>query len=177
MPINETDVCVIIAAFNAQETIGRAVKSALLQDYIREVFVVDDSSQDDTANRARAQDDGSGRLSVVTLAGNRGPAAARNAALQRSRSAYVCTLDSNDYLMPQRISRLVTAAGASTWDMIADNILIVSADTKCLTLEPRLTSQRASSPRRPSLSPAASRILRHNLRSAISRHDARFGDI
>jgi succinoglycan biosynthesis protein ExoU len=127
MHINEPDVCVIIAAFNAQETIGRAVKSALLQDHVREVFVVDDASQDDTANRARAQDDGSGRLFVMTSADNRGPAAARNVALQHSHSAYVCTLDSDDYFRPQRISRLVTAADASTWDMIADDILIVPA--------------------------------------------------
>jgi succinoglycan biosynthesis protein ExoU len=125
MSTNESGVCVIVAAFNAQETIGRAVKSALLQDHVHEVIVADDASQDDTADRARAHDDGSGRLAVITLAENKGPAVARNAALERSNSPYVCTLDADDYFLPERISGLLTAASTTSWDMVADDILIV----------------------------------------------------
>ena len=132
MTTSEPGVCVIIAAFNAQETIVRAVKSALAQDHVREVIVADDASKDDTANRARAQDDGSGRLAVVTLAENRGPSAARNAAIDRSISPYICTLDADDYFLPQRISRLLDAADIASWDMIADDILIVPEDQQHL---------------------------------------------
>jgi succinoglycan biosynthesis protein ExoU len=132
MDINESGVCVIIAAFNAQNTIARAVKSALQQDCIREVIVADDASRDDTARRARMQDDGSGRLAVITLTENKGPAAARNAALAHSNSPYVCLLDADDYFLPDRISRLLTAADSSSWDIIADDILIVPEDQEYL---------------------------------------------
>ena len=45
------------------------------------VIVVDDASPDATADQARAGDDGSGRLKVMRLDVNGGPAAARNLAL------------------------------------------------------------------------------------------------
>jgi len=130
MNVNETGVCVIVAAFNAQDTVGRAVQSALAQDQVREVIVVDDASHDDTAHRARQQDDGSGRLAVVTMAENSGPAAARNAAIERSTSPLVCTLDADDYFLPTRMSQLLVAADFGAWDLIADDILIVPEDQK-----------------------------------------------
>lgn len=62
---NET-VCVCIAAYNAAGTIARAVASALDQAEVGEIIVVDDASTDATAETARACDDGSGRLSVLS---------------------------------------------------------------------------------------------------------------
>jgi len=123
MNLSDRSVCVIVAAYNAQDTIERAVSSALQQEHVREVVVVDDASQDQTSTRALSRDDGSGRLAIVTFAENRGPAAARNAALERSQSAYVCTLDADDYFLPDRISSLMRV-GDLSWDMIADDILI-----------------------------------------------------
>jgi succinoglycan biosynthesis protein ExoU len=131
MTINESSVCVIIAAFNSRGTITRAITSALLQSDVSEVVVADDASRDDTAALARAADDGSGRLTVIALGENRGPAAARNAALQRSKSPYVCVLDADDYFLPDRISRLLGVADKS-WDLIADDILIVPEDQRHL---------------------------------------------
>ena len=85
--MNCREVCVVIPAYNAQATIARAVNSALAQDYVQEVVVCDDASDDDTSSIARLQDDGTGRLSVITLPKNAGPAAARNVAFAASRSA------------------------------------------------------------------------------------------
>ncbi|WP_156031983.1 glycosyltransferase, partial [Shinella sp. DD12] len=44
----EETVCVIIAAKNAEKTIGKAVGSALAQPEVAEVVVVDDGSDDRT---------------------------------------------------------------------------------------------------------------------------------
>lgn len=117
-------VCVVIAAFNAKATIGRAVKSALAQDCVEEVIVCDDASHDGTATVARLQDDGTGRLLVHELPRNVGPAAARNVAFAASRSPYICILDSDDYFLAGRVARLLDA-DVGEWDMIADDILIV----------------------------------------------------
>jgi succinoglycan biosynthesis protein ExoU len=118
------DVCVVIAAYNAQGTIGRAVASALAQKYVQEVVVCDDGSHDETSKMARMEDDGTGRLSIITLTKNAGPSGARNVAIASSRSPIICLLDSDDYFLPGRIARLVEA-GTGEWDLLADDIIIV----------------------------------------------------
>ena len=124
MKMGAHSVDVIVAAWNAERTIGRAVKSALLQRRVAQVIVVDDASSDATEAAARAADDGSGRLTVLRLPQNSGPARARNVALERSRSPYFCILDADDYLLPDRMDRLLAAAD-EPWDLLADNIVIV----------------------------------------------------
>ncbi len=118
-------VCVIIAAYRAEETIGRAVASALQQTEVAEVIVVDDASGDATADLARASDDGSGRLRVVTLAANSGPAAARNHALTVATAPFVAVLDADDFLLPGRFATLLAMVGC---DLAADNIVFVTPE-------------------------------------------------
>lgn len=118
------DVCVCIAAYNAQGTIARAVASALRQTHVTEVIVVDDASRDGTVATARRCDDGSGRLSVIALESNGGPSAARNKALGHSRAGIFCVLDSDDYFISDRIGRLL-GSNLGAWDFLADDILIV----------------------------------------------------
>lgn len=121
-------VAVLIAAWRASETIGRAVASALAQPEAAEVLVVDDASADNGATlaAARAADDGSGRLRLVPLERNGGPARARNAAIAASRSPWVCVLDSDDILEPGRLAALLHAADDGH-DMIADDLIQVEA--------------------------------------------------
>lgn len=113
-------VAVIIAAYNSARTIGRAVESALAQHGVGAVVVVDDCSTDDTLAAARAADDGSGRLTTLRQARNGGPAAARNAALDRIEDAFMTVLDADDYMLPGRIERLLAEADGA--DLIADDM-------------------------------------------------------
>lgn len=116
-------VDVIIAAWTAQDTIARAVQSALDQKCVRCVIVVDDASPDATAAAARACDRGDGRLLVLTQASNRGPAAARNLALSVSGAEWVAILDADDWMLPDRIGKLLDEA--SGVDLIGDDLLVV----------------------------------------------------
>jgi succinoglycan biosynthesis protein ExoU len=119
------DVCVIIAAKNAGQTIGRAITSALREPETAEVIVVDDGSSDSTASVSRQMDDGTGRLTVVSFEANRGPAAARNHAIMMSKSPVLAILDSDDFFFPGRLHNLLTQTG---WDFIADNIAFVDEE-------------------------------------------------
>lgn len=112
-------VCVIIAAYNGERTIARAVASALREPEVREVVVVDDASTDATSARAAGADDGSGRLAILRHDRNRGPSAARNFALRSSSADLVAVLDADDFVVPGRFARLLATPD---WDMIADNI-------------------------------------------------------
>lgn len=120
----QSTVCVVIAAYNASRTVARAVSSALAQDHVHEVIVVDNGSHDGTQEAANSADDGSGRLRVLRIEANVGPAKARNLALRHSTSRYFCVLDSDDYMLPGRMSRLLNS-GAPEWDMLADDMIIV----------------------------------------------------
>ncbi|WP_075222085.1 glycosyltransferase family 2 protein [Acuticoccus yangtzensis] len=117
-------VAVIIPAYNAEETIGAAVASALAEPEVAEVVVVDDASRDATALAARAADDGTGRLAVHRLAENGGPSRARNVALERSSAPVVAILDSDDLIIPGRFARLLALPA---WDMVADNIIFTTS--------------------------------------------------
>lgn len=117
-------VAVIMASMNAEDTIGRAVRSALAQSEAREIIVVDDGSRDDTAGAAWACDDGTGRLQVIRMKQNRGPSAARNVALEHMKSEWFTILDSDDFMDEGRLGRML-AAGAGGYDFIADDLWLV----------------------------------------------------
>ena len=113
-------VAVIIAAYNAAAFIARSVSSALAQPEVRQVIVVDDASTDATIQYAHAADDGSGRLLVLQSSSNGGPSIARNRALKRCQSEWVCVLDADDFFLPGRIGKLLALADGL--DFISDDL-------------------------------------------------------
>lgn len=113
-------ITVIIAAYNAEATIARAVCSALAEPEVAEVIVVDDASKDGTVSAARIADDGSGRLKVIAQTPNAGPAAARNKAIAASSAPWITVLDADDFFLPGRMKGLLAAADGA--DLIADDM-------------------------------------------------------
>lgn len=96
---DSADACIVIAAFNAEEHIGEALTSVLEQSRPpREIVVVDDGSEDATAQVA-ASFPGVGLVSQA----NRGPAAARNAGVARTTAALIGFLDADDLMTPRRL--------------------------------------------------------------------------
>lgn len=131
------DVTVIMAAWRASATIGKAIASALAQPEAAEVVVVDDASDDNGATiaAARAADDGTGRLIVIALDRNGGPSRARNAAIKASKAAWITILDSDDFYAPGRLAGLMRLAGEG-YDIIADDLMQVKAGAPVSTAEP-----------------------------------------
>lgn len=116
----ERQIAVIIAAYNAEATIARAIKSALAEAEVAEVIVVDDASRDGTIAAAKACDDGSGRLQILAQSPNAGPSAARNKAIDASTAPWITVLDSDDFILPGRMKGLLAAQDSA--DLIADDI-------------------------------------------------------
>ncbi|MBT1173172.1 glycosyltransferase family 2 protein [Bifidobacterium sp. MA2] len=101
-------VSIIIPAYNAENTIARTIKSALLQDYSNlEVIVVDDGSADSTLSICRDLAEKDSRAKIFTIK-NSGPSAARNYALSKAKGLYVCFMDADDEMKPKMISQLVS---------------------------------------------------------------------
>jgi succinoglycan biosynthesis protein ExoU len=119
-------VTIIIAAYNAEGDITRAVHSALSQSEPVSVIVVDDASTDNTASAAEAAAAGHPHFRLIRLEQNSGPAAARNAALNIAEGEWVAPLDADDYMLPNRIRDLLAKVKASGADLMADDILRVA---------------------------------------------------
>lgn len=115
-------VCVIIAAKNAEATIGRAIASALREKRVSEVVVVDDGSQDATAQASLEADDATGRLHILPLDRNHGPAYARNRAIEHSKAPLIAILDADDFFLEGRFDTLIDG---EDWDFVADNIVFI----------------------------------------------------
>jgi succinoglycan biosynthesis protein ExoO len=115
------DVTFVIAAYNAEQTIARAIESALAQRGVTvEVVVVDDCSSDRTVDVAEAFPHE--QVRVVALPDNRGPGGARNAGLAAARGRWVAVLDSDDTVHPDRLSRMIGRAEKRGAEIAVDNI-------------------------------------------------------
>ncbi|MFW6341176.1 MAG: glycosyltransferase family 2 protein, partial [Wenzhouxiangella sp.] len=99
-------VSVLMAAYNAQDTIGTALASLLAQTWANlDIIVVDDVSEDRTAAvvQAVAAQDARVRLLQADLPG--GPYIARNHALNAARGEFITVHDADDWSHPQKIER------------------------------------------------------------------------
>ncbi len=118
---SDPGVTVIVAARDAEATIGRAIRSALAQPEAGEVIVIDDGSTDATWRAAAAADDQTGRLRIKRFDRNMGPAAARNAALEIATFPLVTVLDADDFFLPGRLGKLLPQLGDN--DFAADDLI------------------------------------------------------
>lgn len=124
-------VAVLIAAYNAEATLERAVVSALAQSETEEVCIVDDGSTDATAALARALAAGDARVTFRQAPLNAGPAAARNWAIAATRAPWLAVLDADDYLLAARFAPLLARAGDA--DFVADALMRVAGEAPPLT--------------------------------------------
>lgn len=116
---------VIVPAFNAEAFIERTIDSALKQTESRcEVLVIDDCSQDATADVVARKAEQDHRVRLLRNTINSGPAAARNRGIAEATGDWIVLLDADDEFMPQRIETLLALGENFGADMVADNLLL-----------------------------------------------------
>ncbi|GAB2718987.1 glycosyltransferase family 2 protein [Kitasatospora kifunensis] len=99
-------VSVVIAAYNAELTLGPALASALAQlPPPAQVIVVDDGSKDGTAAVAASFPG----VEVIEQR-NQGPSAARNCGLRAATQPWVAFLDADDLWLPGKLARQLAIA-------------------------------------------------------------------
>jgi succinoglycan biosynthesis protein ExoO len=117
----KADVTFVIAAYNAETSIERAIESALAQTDVNvEVVVVDDRSTDQTVSRALGV--ASDRVRVVSTEWNCGPAGARNVGFDLARGCWIAILDADDCLQPGRTARMIARAEQANAEIVVDNL-------------------------------------------------------
>jgi glycosyltransferase involved in cell wall biosynthesis len=99
-------VTIGITCFNAADTIGRAIDSALKQDWPnKEIVVVDDASTDGSKDRLQEIGSTHPELRVVRHDANQGYAGALNSVIKSSRGAFLAIFDDDDESRPDRITK------------------------------------------------------------------------
>ena len=111
-------VSVIVPVFNSEAFLAKCLESLACQTLADlEVICVDDHSTDGsrTILDKRAAEDS--RFKVISFAENRGPSAARNAALDAALGEDVAFVDSDDFIAPDFLEKLYQAAVSGDADV------------------------------------------------------------
>lgn len=105
-------VTVVIPSYNAEDTIRRALDSAASQTpYVDEVLVIDDGSDDGTAEIARKY----GQSVSLVVEPHRGdPAIPRNIGIQRASNDLIAFLDADDVWLPGKVGAQIAALVADS---------------------------------------------------------------
>ncbi|WP_084268473.1 glycosyltransferase family 2 protein [Allorhizobium undicola] len=121
------DVSVIIAAYNAEDTIAETLESVLASRNVSlEVIVADDCSQDRTREIVAANPDQ--RVRLVALASNRGPGGARNAAIAAASGKWLAMVDADDTISPDRLFRMIARGEAVAAEIVVDNLEVLEPE-------------------------------------------------
>lgn len=139
-------VSVIVANYNGAAYLADAIRS-IQQQTLRnlELIVSDDGSQDDSVaivTRMMADDP---RIRILRGDRNRGPAAARNAALAVANGTWIAVMDADDLMHPERLEKLVDWARRDGAELAADNLVEFFARSSWRP-RPFLTGKWAAAP-------------------------------
>jgi teichuronic acid biosynthesis glycosyltransferase TuaG len=122
-------VSIIVPAYKAAAHIGRTIESVVAQTYPHwEMLVADDCSPDDTRDVVARWSQREPRVRLIALERNGGPAAARNAALQRASGRWIAFLDSDDMWLPRKLERCLAHAQAHRAALVYTGYRRISQD-------------------------------------------------
>jgi len=146
--INTANVSVIIPAYRAANTIGRALYSVARQTMKPlEVIVVDDGSDDSTTQAAE-----SGRVHMngielkIINQGHKGAGAARNRAVSEATSEYIALLDADDEWMEQKIERSMAILKETNSLLVAHDYTRIQSNGQEIVIDCTRRFKAASDP-------------------------------
>jgi len=103
-------ISAVIPTYNREKTIGRALESALAQEYpTSEIIVVDDGSKDNTRKIVESY----GEKVRYVYQENAGVSGARNRGVNEAKFDWIAFLDSDDYWLPGHLRNMVNAIKAT----------------------------------------------------------------
>lgn len=115
-------VTIIMAAYNAEETIVEAVNSILDQSYSNlELVICDDASTDQTAALITRISDA--RIKLIRNRSNVGPGRSRDIAIQASSAPWIAFIDADDAWHPERLKILMNVTCQNDNAIIFDDLI------------------------------------------------------
>lgn len=125
-------VSVIIPVYNVRDYLRKCLDSVVAQTYkALEVIIVNDGSPDDSLEIALEYTARNPHFHCYTIE-NRGQGGARNYGMEQATGDYIMFLDSDDYIAPNCVEALVSAAESTGSDMVVANCYDVREDGSVL---------------------------------------------
>ena len=123
------EISVIIPVFNTEQYLDRCLDSVLGQDLEDlEVICVDDVSTDGSAALIQRRARKDSRLRYIRQEVNAGPGQARNRGIDAATGRYVYFLDSDDWIEPDLLSRMLRMADETGRDVIINSSFVKEYD-------------------------------------------------
>ncbi len=125
-------VSVLVAVYNAEDTITRCLDSLVAQTHRDvEILCVDDCSTDGSYDLLRKYASEDSRIKVFRQAENKGQAVARNRALDEATGDLVCFLDSDDRFSQDALEKAVRVFGDNAQtDCVLFRVIMVDGDAE-----------------------------------------------
>ena len=126
MTHKEISISIIIPVYNVERYLPVCLESIVQQfmdDY--EVILVDDGSTDSSGAICNEYADRHPQFHVIHQQ-NQGISAARNAGVVESKGKYLLFLDSDDFLVPNSLSKLLELANKNNLDVLGFNLIYVA---------------------------------------------------
>lgn len=102
-------VSVIVSVYNCETFLAEAIDSILAQTVTDfEMLIVDDGSNDSSADIIRSYQNRDSRIRFFQLERNLGVAAGRNRALTEATGDYITLMDCDDISLPERLEKQMT---------------------------------------------------------------------
>lgn len=129
-------VSILVANYNYERFIERALESALLQTYRDlEIIVCDDGSSDSSPEMISAFEERDPRVKLIRKA-NGGAASALNAAYQAAGGEVICILDADDVFHPTKVERVVSSFTQHEWGLLVHALTLIDSDGNHIQRKP-----------------------------------------
>ena len=111
---NKISISVIIPIYNVENYIAECINSVISQTYTNnfECLLIDDCGTDNSINIVKeiiSQYKGNISFELIQHEKNKGLSAARNTGINKAKGKYIFFLDSDDWIYPQCLEKLVSA--------------------------------------------------------------------
>src|SRR4051812_37519090 len=105
--MSDFKVSVVIPVYNAEKYIKAAVNSALMQEEVGEVILVEDKSPDNSLSVCKGLEMQDSRVHLYQHPDkqNHGAGASRNLGITLAKLDYIAFLDADDYFLPNRFKK------------------------------------------------------------------------
>lgn len=115
----DIDLSVIIPVFNSESFLRQCLNSILAQEYCSiEVICVDDHSNDRSVDILSEYQMRDRRVIVIHSSENLGAGRCRNLGLERARGEYLLFMDSDDWLFPDSLAKVLEKARRHCVDVL-----------------------------------------------------------
>lgn len=139
-------VSVIIPFYNEEQYIGDCLISLIKQTYKNiEIICVDDGSTDNGAMIVKAIQQSDSRISLIQQE-NMNAGTARNVGFSKAKGEYVLFLDSDDFLSPSMVERMLNKALSTNSDIVFCTGYGLNVITKETYMMPPVGKDNASFP-------------------------------